>query len=158
MTFKSIYPYTQETIAEYPAHTREEIEQKMKDGWKAFAALRQDSLQHRCELMLRAAALLKENVTEHATLISKEMGKTLKEAKSEVLKCAATAEYYAANIAPLLQPRLIASDAKKSYAAFEPKGIILAIMPWNFPFWQVFRFAAPSLMAGNTASSFRLRA
>ncbi|WP_346320033.1 NAD-dependent succinate-semialdehyde dehydrogenase [Chitinophaga sp. YIM B06452] len=151
MTFKSIYPYTQETIAEYPAHTQAEIEKKMQSGWKAFASLRQENPQRRCEWMLQAAALLKNNVTEHATIISKEMGKTLKEAKAEVLKCAATAEYYAANIEPLLQPRLIESDGKKSYAAFEPKGIVLAIMPWNFPYWQVFRFAIPNLLAGNAA-------
>lgn len=151
MTFKSIYPYTQETIAEYAAHTPEEIEKKMQAGWKAFASLRQESLQHRCDWMLRAAALLKNNATEHAAIISKEMGKTLKEAKAEVLKCATTAEYYAANITPLLQPRLIESDGKKSYAAFEPKGIVLAIMPWNFPYWQVFRFAIPNLLAGNAA-------
>src|SRR5688500_666569 len=121
----------------------------MQAGWKAFASLKQEGLQHRCAWMLQVAELLKNNVTEHATIISKEMGKTLKEAKAEVLKCAATAEYYAANIEPLLQPRLIDSDGKKSYAAFEPKGIVLAIMPWNFPYWQVFRFAIPNLLAGN---------
>ena len=150
MTFKSIYPYTQETIAEYPAHTKEELEKKLQQGWKAFAALKQATLEQRSEWMVKAANLLKDQVTEHATLITQEMGKTLKEAKAEVLKCASTAEYYAANIGAMLQPRIIASDAKKSYAAFEPKGIVLAIMPWNFPYWQVFRFAIPNILAGNT--------
>lgn len=150
MTFKSIYPYTQETIAEYPAHTNEELEKKLQQGWKAFAALKQATLDQRSEWMIQVATLLKNNATEHGTLITNEMGKVLKEAKAEVLKCASTAEYYAANIGPMLQPRIIPSDGKKSYAAFEPKGIILAIMPWNFPYWQVFRFAIPNILAGNT--------
>lgn len=151
MSFKSIYPYTQETIAEYPAHTQAEIDRKLQDGWKAFAALKQAGVEQRAAWMIQLATILKNNATEHGTLISKEMGKTLKEAKAEVLKCAATAEYYAQNIATMLSPRIIPSDARKSYAAFEPKGIILAIMPWNFPYWQVFRFAIPNILAGNTA-------
>ncbi|RPE14281.1 NAD-dependent succinate-semialdehyde dehydrogenase [Chitinophaga lutea] len=149
--FTSIYPFTQETIAEYPAHTKEQIESRLQEGWKAFAALRQAGTAQRAAWMMRVAELLKNNVTEHGTLISREMGKTLKEAKAEVLKCATTAEYYAANIDAMLQPRLITTEGKKSYAAFEPKGIILAIMPWNFPYWQVFRFAIPNLLAGNAA-------
>lgn len=148
-TFESIYPYTQETIASYPAHTEAEIAQKLAAGDKAFRQLQQISLQQRCNWMLQVAADLKTNVTEHATLITREMGKTLKEAKAEVLKCATTAEYYTENIAAMLQPRLITSDASKSYATYEPKGIILAIMPWNFPYWQVFRFAIPNILAGN---------
>lgn len=151
MTFKSIYPFTQETIAEYPADSKETIESKLQGGWKAFAALKQASPEQRAGWMMRVAALLKNNVEEHGTLISREMGKTLKEAKAEVLKCASTAEYYAANIGAMLQPRMITTEGKKSYAAFEPKGIILAIMPWNFPYWQVFRFAIPNLLAGNAA-------
>src|SRR5690606_7268080 len=116
MTFKSINPYTQETIAEYPAHTAAEIEKKMQDGWKAFASLRQTAVEQRAAWMLQAAALLKNNATEHGSLISREMGKTLKEAKAEVLKCAATAEYYAQHIQPMLEPRPITSDGRKSYA------------------------------------------
>lgn len=150
MTFKSINPYTQETIAAYPAHTKAEIDQKMQEGWKAFSALKQTGVDQRAAWMLQAAALLKNNATEHGTLISREMGKTLKEAKAEVLKCAVTAEYYAQHIKPMLEPRIIESDGRKSYAAFEAKGIVLAIMPWNFPYWQVFRFAIPNILAGNT--------
>ncbi|QEH41279.1 NAD-dependent succinate-semialdehyde dehydrogenase [Chitinophaga sp. XS-30] len=150
MAFKSINPYTQETIAEYAAHTKAEIEKKMQDGWKAFAALKQAGLEQRAAWMLQTATLLKNNATAYGSLISREMGKTLKEAKAEVLKCAVTAEYYAQHIQPMLQPRLIESDGRRSYAAFEPKGIVLAIMPWNFPYWQVFRFAIPNMLAGNT--------
>jgi succinate-semialdehyde dehydrogenase/glutarate-semialdehyde dehydrogenase len=152
MTFRSIYPFTQETIAEYPADTKEAIEARLQRGWKAFAALKQASPEQRSEWMHRAAGLLKTQAEQHGTLITREMGKTLGEAKAEVLKCASTAEYYAANIGAMLQPRLIATEGKKSYAAFEPKGIILAIMPWNFPYWQVFRFAIPNLLAGNAVA------
>ena len=148
--FKSVYPYTQETIAEYAAHTNEQIEALLAKGHTTYRQLGQIPLQQRCDWMLKAAALLKEQVTEHATVITREMGKTLKEAKAEVLKCAASAEYYAQNIAAMLQPKPLNSDASKSYALYQPKGIILAIMPWNFPYWQVFRFALPNLLAGNT--------
>ncbi len=151
MMFTSIYPFTQETIAEYPAHTKEQIEGRLQEGWKSFAALKQAGTAQRAAWMMRVAELLKNHVTEHGSLISREMGKPLKEAKAEVLKCATTAEYYAANIEAMLQPRLITTEGKNSYAAFEPKGIILAIMPWNFPYWQVFRFAIPNLLAGNAA-------
>jgi succinate-semialdehyde dehydrogenase/glutarate-semialdehyde dehydrogenase len=138
-----------ETIAEYAAHTSEEIERKLTLGHAAHRQLRQMPLQQRCELMQKAASLLKKNTTEHATIITREMGKTLKEAKAEVLKCAGSAEYYAQNMADILRPRPITADASNSYVAYEPKGIILAIMPWNFPYWQVFRFAIPNLLAGN---------
>jgi succinate-semialdehyde dehydrogenase/glutarate-semialdehyde dehydrogenase len=149
-TFKSIYPYTLETIAEYAAHTKEEIERKLALGHTAYRQLRQMPLQQRCDLMLKVVALLRKNTTAYATIITREMGKTLKEAKAEVLKCATSAEYYAQNMADILRPKPITADASNSYVAYEPKGVILAIMPWNFPYWQVFRFAIPNLLAGNT--------
>ncbi|PSL46615.1 succinate-semialdehyde dehydrogenase/glutarate-semialdehyde dehydrogenase [Chitinophaga niastensis] len=148
--FTSINPFTQETIAAYAAHTEQEIEQKLQQGDKAFRQLLQVSLEQRRQWMMQVAKLLKDNVTEHAALITREMGKTLKEAKAEVLKCATSAEYYAENITAMLEPKPIISDAYKSYVSYEPKGIILAIMPWNFPYWQVFRFAIPNILAGNT--------
>ncbi len=151
MSFESIYPYNGETIASYPAHTAQELQDKLKAGHRAYNALRQAGVAQRSHWMKQVAELLKARADEHAALITREMGKTLKEAKAEVLKCASTAEYYANNIEGMLQPRIIPSDARNSYAAFEPKGIILAIMPWNFPFWQVFRFAIPNLLAGNAA-------
>ncbi|KAA2243712.1 NAD-dependent succinate-semialdehyde dehydrogenase [Chitinophaga agrisoli] len=154
--FKSVYPYTQETIAEYAAHTPQEVEKKLALGDAIFRQLGQVSLQQRCDWMMQVAALLKEQANEHATIITREMGKTLKEAKAEVLKCAVSAEYYAQHIAGMLQPKPVPSDAgnsyeaNNSYIAYQPKGIILAIMPWNYPYWQVFRFAIPNLLAGNT--------
>ncbi|UYQ91325.1 NAD-dependent succinate-semialdehyde dehydrogenase [Chitinophaga horti] len=150
MTFSSIYPYTQETIAEYPAHTPAEIEKKLALADKAYRQWQQVPLPKRAELMRKLAAVLKQDAVEHATIITREMGKTLKEATAEVQKCATTAEHYADHIESMLQPKLIASDAQKSYVSYEPKGVILAIMPWNFPYWQVFRFAIPNILAGNT--------
>lgn len=149
MTFKSIYPYTQETISEYAADTAATLEKKLEQGHKAYRQLGQIPLLQRCEWMAQLAKLIKQQATEHATLITREMGKTLKEAKAEVLKCASTAEYFALNMGRVLQPQIIPSDAQKSYVTYEPKGIILAIMPWNFPYWQVFRFAIPNVLAGN---------
>ncbi|MBW8683707.1 NAD-dependent succinate-semialdehyde dehydrogenase [Chitinophaga rhizophila] len=149
-TFQSINPYNQETIAEYATHTQAAIETRLAAGHKAYRHLAQTSLEERCEWMLKAAELLKTNVDHHAEIITREMGKTLKEAKAEVLKCATSAVYYAENIAAMLRPKLISTDARESYVTYEPKGIILAIMPWNFPYWQVFRFAIPNLLAGNS--------
>ena len=148
--FTSINPFTQETIAVYPAHTSTEIEQKLQLGHKAYRELSQTPLEQRRQWMMQVAQSLKDNAGMHAALITREMGKTLKEAKAEVLKCATSAEYFAENITEMLQPKPVSSDAYKSYVSYEPKGIILAIMPWNFPYWQVFRFAIPNILAGNT--------
>lgn len=148
--FTSINPFTQETIAVYTAHTPAEIEQKLALGHKAYRELLSIPLEQRRQWMMQVAQSMKDNVDEHAALITQEMGKTLKEARAEVLKCATSAEYYAENITEMLQHKPIRSDAYKSYVSYEPKGIILAIMPWNFPYWQVFRFALPNILAGNT--------
>lgn len=148
--FTSINPFTQETIAVYTAHTPAEIEQKLALGHKAYRELLSIPLEQRRQWMMQVAQSMKDDVDEHAALITREMGKTLKEARAEVLKCATSTEYYAENITEMLQPKPIRSDAYKSYVSYEPKGIILAIMPWNFPYWQVFRFALPNILAGNT--------
>ncbi|MCK7556678.1 NAD-dependent succinate-semialdehyde dehydrogenase [Chitinophaga sedimenti] len=150
MTFSSIYPYTQETIATYPAHTPAEIERKLALADKVYHQWQQIPLEKRAELMRKLAAVLQQEVDAHATIITQEMGKTLKEARAEVLKCATTAEYYADHIEDMMRPKPIASDAQNSYVSYEAKGVILAIMPWNFPYWQVFRFAIPNVLAGNT--------
>lgn len=148
--FTSINPFTQETIAEYTAHTPAEIEQKLQQGHKAWQELLEVPLEQRRQWMMQVAQSMKDQVDTHAALITQEMGKTLKEARAEVLKCATSAEYYAENIADMLQHKPILSDAYKSYVSYESKGIVLAIMPWNFPYWQVFRFAIPNILAGNT--------
>jgi succinate-semialdehyde dehydrogenase/glutarate-semialdehyde dehydrogenase len=148
--FTSINPFTQETIAEYTAHTPAEIERKLQQGHNAWQELLTVPLEQRRQWMMQVAQSMKDQVDTHAALITQEMGKTLKEARAEVLKCATSAEYYAENIADMLQHKQIRSDAYKSYVSYESKGIVLAIMPWNFPYWQVFRFAIPNILAGNT--------
>jgi succinate-semialdehyde dehydrogenase/glutarate-semialdehyde dehydrogenase len=148
--FTSINPFTQETIAEYTAHTPAEIERKLQQGHNAWQELLTVPLEQRRQWMMQVAQSMKDQVDIHAALITQEMGKTLKEARAEVLKCATSAEYYAENIADMLQHKQIRSDAYKSYVSYESKGIVLAIMPWNFPYWQVFRFAIPNILAGNT--------
>lgn len=149
--FTSIFPYTQEKIAEYELMSDEVIGQCLSQSRLAFKYWRKTSFKERSDLMLRAADILIVNHDVYATLITNEMGKTFREAKGEVEKCASGCRYYAAHAESFLQTIAQPSDAKKSYVRFDPVGAILAIMPWNFPFWQVFRFAAPYLMAGNTA-------
>ncbi|MEP7128920.1 MAG: NAD-dependent succinate-semialdehyde dehydrogenase [Chitinophagales bacterium] len=151
MTFKSIFPYTGETIAEYEIMSEATIENCLAQSSVAFQQWRKISFAERSVLMLRVADLLIQHRDEYATLITNEMGKILKEAKAEVEKCATCCRYYAEHAEGFLKDIDQPSDATKSYVSFEPIGAVLAIMPWNFPFWQVFRFAAPYLMAGNVA-------
>ena len=99
--------------------------------------------------MKKAAAILRERKAEFAKLMALEMGKPLKQGVAEAEKCALGCEYYAEHAEAYLAPEIVKTEASKSYVAFEPLGVVLAVMPWNFPFWQVFRFAAPALMAGN---------
>jgi succinate-semialdehyde dehydrogenase/glutarate-semialdehyde dehydrogenase len=108
-------------------------------------------MDHRAHLMMRVAEVLDNRRDELALLLTNEMGKPLRESRSEIEKCAWVCRYYAENTATILKDETITSDATRSFVAFEPLGVVLAVMPWNFPFWQVFRFAAPALMAGNTA-------
>lgn len=149
--FKSIYPYTQEVIAEYPLMDDATIDGCLIKSEAAFKQWRKTSFNHRSDLMLRLADVLLQNSSTYATLITREMGKVLKEAKAEVEKCAACCRYYAEHAEAFLKDVPQPSDAANSYVIYQPIGAILAIMPWNFPFWQVFRFAAPYIMAGNVA-------
>src|SRR4051812_168928 len=149
--FKSIYPYTQEVKAEYELMTDDAINNCLSLAEKAYKQWRKTSFKERSMLMLRVAELLITKRNDLAYTITLEMGKTLKEAKAEVEKCATSCRYYAENAERFLKEEMMPSDASKSYVRYDPIGAILAIMPWNFPFWQVFRFAIPYLMAGNVA-------
>lgn len=150
-TFKSIYPFTLETIAEHEIMSASQVEACLSKSVIAFKQWRKTSFDERSKLMMRVADLLIVHRDEYATLITNEMGKVLKEAKAEVEKCAVCCRHYAEHAEGFLKDIDQPSDATKSYVTFEPIGAILAIMPWNFPFWQVFRFAAPYIMAGNVA-------
>ncbi len=148
---KAINPATEELIAEYSEHSAEEVSQIIFDVDSTFQYWRQRPMSERSKLMHNAADVLRRNKEEYASLMSREMGKVIKESRAEVEKCAWVCDYYADHAVQFLRDEYIESDASQSFVAFEPLGVILAVMPWNFPFWQVFRFAAPALMAGNAA-------
>jgi len=148
---KSINPATEEAFADYPDHTPQQVEQLLEQADSAFVKWRNFSFEQRGDLLRRVGELLLEQKSDLSTLMTREMGKTIAGAESEIEKCASACNYFADHAARLLAIEEIPTDASKSYVRFDPLGPILAIMPWNFPFWQVFRFAAPSLMAGNVA-------
>ena len=147
--FQSINPYTKQVIASYNLLNSEELHVKIQKTNESFHKWKNLSFPERSALFLKMAKLLRKNQEKYAILISKEMGKIIKESKAEIEKCAWLCEYYAQNTETLLQKELIKSDAGKSYLQFDPMGIVYAIMPWNFPFWQVLRAAVPTMMAGN---------
>lgn len=150
MNFKSINPYNGQVVGTHSAHSEEETQNILEKATAAFGPWRETNFEHRAKLMGKAGAVLRNNQAEYAQMISLEMGKPIIEARSEIEKCAWVCDYYAENAASFLADEIIETDAQKSFVRNEPLGCILAIMPWNFPFWQVFRFAAPTLMAGNT--------
>lgn len=150
MEFKSTNPYNGEVIGRYNTISKEELTGKLESSGKAFKSWRNVPLDERCRLMKKAGQVLRDNLEEYATIITLEMGKPVSESRSEVNKCAWVCEYYAENAAAFLKEELIETDASKSFVRHDPIGTVLAIMPWNFPFWQVFRYAAPTLVAGNT--------
>ncbi len=146
----SINPTTGETIRPYEAFSQEQLDEVLAASAEAFMSWKKTPMEVRTELMKRAAEVLREDVQEFAELLTTEMGKTIGSARAEVEKCAWVCDFYAERAPELLAPRLIQTDASLSMVRYDPLGPILAVMPWNFPFWQVFRFASPYLMAGNT--------
>ena len=150
MKFQSINPYNGEKIEEYAALTKEELNQKLSDSASAFKDWRNQPLSHRTALLKKAGEILRNNVDDYAKTITLEMGKPISESKSEIQKCAWVCDYYAENAAEFLADEVVETEASKSFVRHDPLGTVFAVMPWNFPFWQVFRFAAPTLTAGNT--------
>ena len=149
MSFTAINPATEEVIADFPAHTPDQIEAAVALSARTFASWRQTPYKDRGELMIAAAQLLEDELDDAAAMLTAEMGKTFVQAKGEVLKCAKTMRYYAAHAESLLGEEIIASPASRSGIRYEPLGTVLAVMPWNFALWQAVRFAAPAMMAGN---------
>lgn len=147
--FKSIHPFDQKLVEEFPLMTASDVQRKLDNASKAFQEWRKTSYSRRSELMLNAASIIRKKKDEFARTITLEMGKLLSEAKAEVEKSATACEFFANHAEEFLKDHTIPTEAKQSFVAFHPVGAVLAIMPWNFPFWQVFRFAAPALMAGN---------
>ena len=150
MSFRSTNPATSLVTHEYPAWTNDQINQTLADVHAANASWAQTGIEQRAISMRAMAKVLQNRREELALIITEEMGKLLSEARGEIDKCITTCEYYAANTADFLANKVTESDASKSYVTHQPLGTVLAIMPWNFPIWQVMRFVIPALMAGNT--------
>jgi len=147
----SINPASAEVLARFDPFTPDEVDHALDQAEDAFIAWRERSFEERAVPMRRLAALLRERADRYGRLITLEMGKPIVEARAELEKCAWGCEHYAEHAARYLADEVITTNARRSLVAFQPLGIVLAVMPWNFPFWQVIRFAAPALMAGNSA-------
>lgn len=145
-----INPATGEKVTEIPSWDARDLEAALTAVAEASPFWRQTEMTERCSLMRKAAEVLRNNSEKYASVITQEMGKLIKESRAEVEKCASVCDFYADNGPAFLSDDVIRSDAGKSYVAYLPLGTVLAVMPWNFPLWQVFRFAAPALIAGNT--------
>lgn len=150
MVFKSVNPVDGNSSAEIAAHTAAELESALRQAAQAAPHWREQPLAERCRLMQQAATVLRDRAEELARMITLEMGKPISEARAEIAKSALGCEFYASQGPVFLADEEIASDAGRSLVTYQPLGTVLAVMPWNFPFWQVFRFAAPALVAGNT--------
>ncbi|MEE9450497.1 MAG: NAD-dependent succinate-semialdehyde dehydrogenase [Ignavibacteriaceae bacterium] len=145
----SVNPAIGKLIRSYPEMTIEEVNKIIYLVNDAFKEWKETTLNKRAKLMLNAANVLREQREELSKLMTEEMGKPIAQSRAEIEKCAWICEYYTANAEKFLEDELIETDAAKSFVTYQPLGVVLAVMPWNFPFWQVFRFAAPGLMAGN---------
>ena len=149
MTLKSVNPATGNTLQTFVEMTEDEVNAIVESVHGAFNGWRKTSFSFRAERMKEVAHLLREGKEDFGTLMTEEMGKPYKQSIAEAEKCAWVCEYYADNAENYLANKNIATEATNSFVSYQPIGIVLAVMPWNFPFWQVFRFAAPTLMAGN---------
>jgi succinate-semialdehyde dehydrogenase/glutarate-semialdehyde dehydrogenase len=150
MSIKVINPSTGLEMKSYQGQNPKQIEEIIEYSHNSFLSWRETSFSERSELMQSVSRILRENIYSLAELMAMEMGKPIREGWAEIEKCARVCEYYAENAGKFIGPETVETDAACSYVSFQPLGPILAVMPWNFPFWQVFRFAAPALMAGNT--------
>ena len=149
MAIATINPATGELVKKFDALTDAQVDDKITKAAVAFRSFRKTPFADRTRWMIQAAEILESEKEAIGRLMTLEMGKTLPSAIAEAEKCAATCRYYAENAARFLADEPIATSAANSYIRYQPIGIVLAVMPWNFPFWQVFRFVAPGLMAGN---------
>lgn len=151
MSIASMDPATGQTLRVYAELSPGEVATIIDSAGAAFRAWRRTSFDQRAALMRQAASILRNRAGEYARLMAEEMGKPVRDGRSEAEKCAWVCDYYAEHAEHFLAPEYVDTDARESFVTFQPLGVILAVMPWNFPFWQVFRFAAPALMAGNSA-------
>ncbi|HEV8456578.1 MAG TPA: aldehyde dehydrogenase family protein, partial [Gemmatimonadales bacterium] len=149
MTIASINPATGQMIRTFPTLSDQELDARIQCAADAYARYRRTPIQERTRRLLRAAEILEREKEDFGRLMVTEMGKTLKAAVEEAAKCAWGCRYYAENAEHFLADEAVETGTSQTFIVYQPMGPILAVMPWNFPFWQVFRFAAPALMAGN---------
>ena len=147
--FQSIDPYTGKVIAKYEPHTREQVAEVICKSHEAFKVWKQKDITERASFLKQLAQILKSEKAGFAELITREMGKIIRESEAEIEKCAGLCEYYAEHGPRMLETQSAPSDGTVSYLRYDPLGVIFAIMPWNFPFWQVLRFAVPTILSGN---------
>jgi succinate-semialdehyde dehydrogenase/glutarate-semialdehyde dehydrogenase len=146
---KAINPANGELIRDYPEHDASQVKRLLKRAGQAFCSWREASFADRAATMKRAAKVLRDGINEYASVMTDEMGKPIAASEAEVEKCAWVCDFYAEHAERFLSPEPVETDASRSFIRYDPLGPVLAVMPWNFPLWQVFRFAAPALMAGN---------
>ncbi len=146
---QSINPYTEQVIREFDLLERDEVDREIQVSRKVFSNWRDMPVTERVKYIKKLGEVLRSEKRTYAELMTKEMGKPIKESLAEVEKCAWLCDYYAENGVRFLAPEDIKTEAKKSYVMYQPLGVVLAIMPWNFPFWQAFRFGIPAVTAGN---------
>ena len=149
MAIASINPATGEKLKEFTPHDSSEIERRLQKAEQAFARYRGEPISKRAQSLIAAAAILEQEKAGLARIITTEMGKLLRASVDEIERCVRGCRFYAENAERFLEDEIAQTNAGRSFVRYQPLGAILAIMPWNFPFWQVFRFAAPALMAGN---------
>ncbi|MCO6474497.1 MAG: NAD-dependent succinate-semialdehyde dehydrogenase [Melioribacteraceae bacterium] len=149
MAIETVNPATGKLVKKFDEIDEKQINVLIETAHSTFLEWKETTFEFRKKLMLKAAEILRTKKTDYGRTLTLEMGKTLKQAEAEVEKCAWVCEYYADNAEKILSDEIIKTDASESYVRFDPLGVVLAVMPWNFPLWQVFRFAAPALMAGN---------
>ena len=147
---QSVNPATGESIREYPEHTEDEVGARLERAGAAYRAWSARPVSERAARLRSLAVVLRADLASNASLMTAEMGKPIAQAEAEVEKCATTCDWFADHAAGLLEPEFVVTEASASYVRFDPLGVVLAVMPWNFPFWQVIRCAAPALAAGNT--------
>ena len=151
MAIATVNPATNETLRVFEPFDADEIEERVERAARTFREYRLTTFAERARRMFSAAEILETDKDSLARLMTIEMGKPLASAVQEAEKCAWVCRFYAEEAARLLADEEIKTNATRSFIRYQPLGVVLAVMPWNFPFWQVFRFAAPALMAGNTA-------
>src|SRR3989338_806051 len=149
MPIQSKNPTTEEVLKTFEEISDKELEKKLALADKAFKSWKKTSFKERAVLMLKLGEYLRVHAEEFSKLQMLEMGKTMKSGPIGIAKCALLCDYYADNAENILANEVLNTDKKEQYAEFDPLGVVLAVMPWNFPFWQVYRFAVPAIMAGN---------